>query len=138
MTRKLRRSKQRDRMLELLQNTNKHPTATWLYDQLRTEFPTVSLGNVYRNLSILVEQGYVRKLDFGSSYDRFEAEDERHAHFLCRKCGRIFDLPMPTLGGYDEQADAVDGHRLESARVEFYGICRDCLHTEDEDREPTR
>ena len=112
-------------MLELLRSTDEHPTATWLYDELRKEFPTVSLGNVYRNLSILVEQGDVHKLDFGSTFDRYEAADEQHAHFMCRSCGRIYDLPMPDLDGYNHRKD-VDGHRLQSARVEFFGICHDC------------
>ncbi|MFP4373553.1 MAG: Fur family transcriptional regulator [Spirochaetaceae bacterium] len=125
MTKKLRRSKQRSRMLELLRSTEEHPTATWLYDELRKEFPTVSLGNVYRNLSILVEQGFVNKLDFGSTFDRYELADEQHAHFMCRACGRIYDLPMPDLEDYRRHTSA-GGHRLDSARVEFFGICREC------------
>lgn len=113
-------------MLELLRSTDQHPTATWLYDELRKEFPTVSLGNVYRNLSILVEQGYVHKLDFGSTFDRYEAADDgQHAHFMCRNCGRIYDLPMPDLDDYSHRRD-IDGHRLESARVEFFGVCHEC------------
>ena len=112
-------------MLELLRSTDQHPTATWLYDALRKEFPTVSLGNVYRNLSILVEQGHVHKLDFGSTFDRYEAADGQHAHFMCRSCGRIYDLPMPELGGYSKHMNT-DGHQFESARVEFFGICHEC------------
>lgn len=113
-------------MLDLLRSTEEHPTATWLYDELRKEFPTVSLGNVYRNLAILVEQGSVRKLDFGSTFDRYELADEQHAHFVCRSCGRIYDLPMPDLGGYGDRMNDTNGHRLESARVEFFGLCHEC------------
>ena len=132
MTKKLRRSKQRSRMLELLRETDKHPTATWLYDELRQEFPTVSLGNVYRNLSILVDQGFVRKLDFGSTFDRYELADEQHAHFVCRSCNRIYDLPMPDFGDYAERVTTTDGHELMSARVEFFGQCRECSDGADE------
>jgi len=114
-------------MLDLLAETGEHPTATWLYDELRKEFPTVSLGNVYRNLSILVEQGYVNKLDFGSTFDRYELADEAHAHFICRSCGRIFDLPMPEAGSLSKHTDNGAGHHIESARVEFFGVCRECL-----------
>ncbi|MFO8063835.1 MAG: Fur family transcriptional regulator [Spirochaetota bacterium] len=126
MTKKLRRSKQRSRMLELLRQTDTHPTATWLYDELRKEFPTVSLGNVYRNLSILVEQEFVHKLDFGSTFDRYEAATEQHAHFVCRNCNRIYDLPMPDLGNYTERMNTTEGHELVSARIEFFGLCREC------------
>ena len=117
-------------MLELLGETREHPTATWLYDELRKEFPTVSLGNVYRNLSILVEQGYVNKLDFGSTFDRYELADAQHAHFICRSCGRIFDLPMPDLGHYSSSTSDGDGHQIHSARVEFFGLCHECASSE--------
>ena len=129
VARKLRRSKQRNRMLELLRETGEHPTATWLYDELRKEFPTVSLGNVYRNLSILVEQGHVRKLEFGSTFDRYELADDHHAHFMCRTCGRIYDVPMPDIGNFAERLTAEEGHHMESARFEFFGQCRECAAT---------
>ena len=56
-----RQSKQRTRILELLRSTEIHPTADWFYEKLKNEFPQLSLGTVYRNLSILVEQGLAKK-----------------------------------------------------------------------------
>ena len=56
---KYRKSKQRQKILEILKSTEMHPTATWIYDQLKKEYPSLSLGNVYRNLNILVEQGSI-------------------------------------------------------------------------------
>ena len=49
-------SKQREALFNLLSSTNTHPTAAWLYDQLRKDFPHLSQGTVYRNLNILAEQ----------------------------------------------------------------------------------
>ncbi len=66
-----RQSKQRNRILELLRSTEIHPTADWLYNQLKSEFPKLSLGTVYRNLSILEGQSLVKKIHFGSTFDRF-------------------------------------------------------------------
>ena len=57
-----RQSRQRNRILEVLRSTHTHPTADWLYQQLKDEFPNLSLGTVYRNLSTLIEQGLVKKI----------------------------------------------------------------------------
>jgi len=61
-----RKSRQRDRILEVLRQTQSHPTAKWLFDRVRKQFPNLSLGTVYRNLGILVKQGLVSRLEFGS------------------------------------------------------------------------
>ena len=47
-------SKQREALFNLLSSTNTHPTAAWLYDQLRKDFPHLSQGTVYRNLKMLL------------------------------------------------------------------------------------
>ena len=57
-----RQSKQRNRILELLRSTDSHPTADWLYPQLKDEFPNLSFGTVYRNLATLIEQDLVKKI----------------------------------------------------------------------------
>lgn len=44
-------SKQREALLTLLRSTRSHPSADWLYENLRKEFPNISLGTVYRNLA---------------------------------------------------------------------------------------
>ena len=48
-------SKQRDALFNLLCSTHTHPTAAWLYDKLREDFPRLSQGTVYRNLNILAD-----------------------------------------------------------------------------------
>jgi Fur family peroxide stress response transcriptional regulator len=123
---KIRKSKQRERILELLQSTGIHPTATWIYDQLRGEFPSLSLGNVYRNLNILLEQGLIKKIDFGSTFDRYDANIARHYHFICEKCGSITDLAMPIIDELNKRVDDETNFKTRRHRIEFYGICDRC------------
>ena len=54
-------SKQREALLTLLRSTRSHPSADWLYENLRKEFPNISLGTVYRNLAQLAENGEILK-----------------------------------------------------------------------------
>ena len=59
---KRRKSRQRERIYELLRTRKDHPTAQDVYARLKYEMPSLSLGNVYRNIAILLEEGRIREL----------------------------------------------------------------------------
>ena len=121
-----RYSRQRERILEVLRSTESHPTATWLYDKLKPEFPRLSLGTVYRNLTILIDLGLARKIDAGSTFDRFEAKTEPHYHLICRKCGKIFDFGARFFPEIDEEIRRSTDFDIEGHRIDFFGTCSDC------------
>lgn len=123
---KYRKSKQRDRILELLSCCDHHPTADWIYQQLKPEIPSLSLGTVYRNLAILREQGLVDKLDFGSSFDRFELKKHLHYHLVCEVCGAVMDLDIPVSRELDRLVPEQAGFQISHHRLEFFGRCSKC------------
>ena len=129
---KLRPSKQRDRILELLQSTGIHPTAQWVYDRMVKEFPNLSMGNVYRNINILVEQGLIKKIDFGSTFDRFDANISKHYHFVCESCGAITDLHMKYDVTLDEKVNTSTHFHVHTHKIQFFGICEKCAFKEKE------
>ena len=57
-----RETRQRRVVYETIKNTHSHPTADWIFEQVRTEVPKVSLGTVYRNLSVLKDEGVIREI----------------------------------------------------------------------------
>jgi Fe2+ or Zn2+ uptake regulation protein len=124
--RRLRKSKQRDRILSILKESTDHPTAAEVYDRIKDEFPSASLGNVYRNLNILVDQGSIRRFASGSTFDRFEAASTEHSHFRCRRCGRIYDIPAPALDTSIRDVQTQQGHSVEEFRLELEGVCAAC------------
>jgi len=121
-----RRSKQRERMLQLLGQTEIHPTADWLYQQLKKEFPSLSMGTVYRNLNILVDQKLIQKLPFGSTHDRYEVIRSPHYHLVCETCGCVHDFDMPQYTEINEQAQKVSGFNISRHRIDFFGTCEKC------------
>ena len=123
---KYKRSKQRERMMKLLEQTEKHPTADWLYHKLKKEFPSLSLGTVYRNLNILAEQKLIQKLPFGSTYDRYEAKKIPHYHLVCEACGCVQDFTMPHYTEINEQAQKMNGFNISRHRIDFFGTCEKC------------
>ncbi len=126
MEKKYKRSKQRERILELLGSTVSHPTASWIYDKLKKEIPELSLGTVYRNLNILIEQGLIRKIDFGSTFDRYDADISPHYHFICERCGSIIDLKIPIDGELNKRVEKATNFKTKRHRIEFYGLCDKC------------
>lgn len=125
-------SRQRQRILELLRNTSCHPTAMWVYDQLRKDFPNLSLGNVYRNLNILVETGLIHELRMGSTFDRFDGNTTPHYHFICNDCGKITDIKLPHRANLDQQVHRLIEGRVDYHRLDFYGSCAQCVRTRQE------
>jgi Fur family peroxide stress response transcriptional regulator len=121
-----KRSRQRERILELLQATGRHPSADWLYERLKGEFHNLSMGTVYRNLNILIEQGLIKKIDFGSTYDRFEANIGPHYHFICERCGSIADLELPIDDSLNQRVNQTTPYAARRHRIEFYGVCDRC------------
>ena len=131
---KSRSSKQRDRILDLLQSDRIHASAQWMYTQLRPEFPHLSLGNVYRNLNILVDQGKVNRLSLGNSSDVYEAVRSPHMHFICDRCSTVFDvdIPEPLQNHVEEYIAEHEGHLVFSRSFELHGVCRNCRINLDE------
>lgn len=121
-----RRSRQRERILELLRQTDIHPTADWIYAQLKYEFPDLSLGTVYRNLKILMEQGQIDKLPLGSTYDRFEARTAPHYHLVCEECGMVSDFEMPLYEEINQRAQNAGTFKVMRHRIDFFGVCEKC------------
>ena len=87
----IKRSRQRECIKEFLMGRCDHPTADMIYTHVREEFPHISLGTVYRNLSLLSELGEIRKLSCNGP-DRFDANTMPHYHFTCKQCGQVEDL----------------------------------------------
>ena len=54
-----KRSKKRDAILACICGTDCHPSAEWVYTQLKPQIPDLSLGTVYRNISMFREEGTI-------------------------------------------------------------------------------
>jgi Fur family transcriptional regulator, peroxide stress response regulator len=123
---KYKRSRQRERIYSLLCNTDTHPTANWIYDELKKDFNNLSMGTVYRNINILIDQKKVQRLEAGSSFDRFDGNVETHYHFICEVCGKIDDLPLEVCSELNTLVNAKTDFLVEKHRLDFYGFCSSC------------
>lgn len=123
-------SRQRAAILSFLQSRRDHPTAELVYSNVKEEFPNISLGTVYRNLSQLAEAGMIAKHSFGHlGIDHFDYNTSPHYHFVCNCCNAVIDLPMEQKDFPSINAEASRGFDglIYGHRLYFCGICKDCL-----------
>ena len=92
----IKRSRQREAIRQCLTGRYDHPTAETVYMSIKDEFPNISLGTVYRNLSLLSDLGEIQKITVSGGPDRFDGNPAPHYHFSCRECGCVMDLDMPS------------------------------------------
>jgi Fur family transcriptional regulator, peroxide stress response regulator len=126
MIKKRRKSKQREKIYKIIKGSTLHPTAQWIFDELNKEDPTLSLGNLYRNLSILVEEGSIKCKEFGDGIEHYDAIVELHYHFICNKCGKVSDFSMPLQENIIKEAQKLSKNSITGHTIEFYGICESC------------
>jgi len=122
-----KRSKKRDAILTCIRQTKCHPTADWIYQQLKPEIPDLSLGTVYRNIAMFREEGIIQSVGVVAGLEHFDGNTEPHTHFICTGCGRVLDLEGVTLPREAlDQAKACSGGSIDSFQLQFTGLCAAC------------
>ena len=121
-----RHSKKRDAILDIMRSTTVHPSAEWVYTQLKPKIPDLSLATVYRNMAAFLEEGTVIAVGTVAGQERYDFNTEPHVHFICDRCNRILDLDVSmdfsaaeaVLQKYDVQIDRQE--------LVFHGRCEQC------------
>lgn len=119
-------SRQRDALLTLLKSVKNHPTADWLYDELKKEFPRISLATVYRNLNLLEKNQQILRLECNDDREHFDGNSQRHYHFICRNCSAIIDISVEMESPLDKLVKEKDSLTIEDHALFFYGLCDKC------------
>lgn len=114
--------------MSFLVSRKDHPTADVIYAHVKREYPSISLGTVYRNLAQLTDSGIIRRLSFGDADTvHFDADTSPHHHFVCSDCGRVMDLQLEGLPLLDEAAGRHFDGIIQGHTIYFHGLCRECL-----------
>ena len=121
-------SRKREAIYNALRATTVHPTAEWLYDTLRPEYPDLSLGTVYRNLSMFKDEGLVISVGTVGGLERFDGNTRPHTHFICTRCSAVLDLMDVSLeDGFLQNVHDTAGGKITDYRLSFYGLCPECM-----------
>ncbi|HTI15685.1 MAG TPA: transcriptional repressor [Dictyobacter sp.] len=115
-------------VLESVRLSTSHPTASEVYDTVKTARPGIGLASVYRILHTLVQQGYIQEIRHSDDTCRYDGHIERHDHAICTACGALLDVPVNITLPPDLLQAAADatGMDLSSHELRLYGVCPRC------------
>lgn len=118
-------SRQREIILEMLNQNKVHPSAEQLYMMLKEKGENVSIATVYRNLNSLAETGEILKFKTFEKNERFDSTIKPHYHFQCEKCSKIYDLPVEITQRVKDNVSH-SGFEVTKFTVMVSGICPNC------------
>jgi Fur family peroxide stress response transcriptional regulator len=110
---------------EAVKNETSHPTADQVYAKVRRAMPNISLGTVYRNLQKLVGEKKLKVLTLGRT-QRFDPMVDRHDHFICEQCNRVYDIVVKSGEKAMPASLARQGFKATSHQLSLYGTCKNC------------
>ena len=119
--------RKRTAILSFLRQTKDHPSAEMVYNHLKQEIPDLSLGTVYRNLSMFKAKGEIISLGTVNGVERFDGNVEPHVHFICQCCDSVIDLPhMEVPESLCSRAAEETGGVVANCQLTFTGTCQSC------------
>jgi Fur family peroxide stress response transcriptional regulator len=121
---------QRTEVFRELVGTEEHPDAETVYQRVRKRVPSISRDTVYRTLAKLEREGLIRRAEAVTGPGRYDANTERHHHFICTSCGAIRDFTSRALDVLPLPRKLSNLGRVESAQVQVRGICAACARAD--------
>jgi Fur family peroxide stress response transcriptional regulator len=117
---------QRQVLYRALLEAEDHPSPEMLYERVKRDIPSVSLGTVYRNIKTFLDNGLIGEVSLHHGSLRLEANNAPHHHLVCRSCRTMFDLPAEQVEDIRLRESLPNGFRLERFVVEAHGLCATC------------
>ena len=118
---------QRLAVARILARSEGHPSVDAIYEQLREDYPTMSLATVYRNVMLIKSLGEVLELGFPEGGNRYDGNKPYpHPHVICVRCKTIVDPELSGLQDLPREITAASGFKILTHRMDFFGICQAC------------
>ncbi|HVQ55822.1 MAG TPA: transcriptional repressor [Pyrinomonadaceae bacterium] len=124
----LRRTGQRDLILEIFLKTEEHLTSEDLYFLVHRKDPSVGHTTVYRTLKLLTEAGLAREVRFGDNKTYYEHHynHAHHDHMICTECGKVIEFFSQDIENLQDQMADQFGFRPTHHSLRMWGVCSDC------------
>lgn len=124
----LRRTAQRDLILEIFLKTEEHLSSEDLYWLVQKEDPSVGHTTVYRTLKLLTEAGLAREVRFGDgkTYYEHHYNHQHHDHMICTECGKVIEFFSAEIEELQDQMAEKFGFKATHHSMRLLGICAEC------------
>ena len=119
--------RKRNAILEVLRETDSHPSAEMVHEMLQKEHPDISLATVYRNLAWFKAQGMIQSVATVRGIERFDANTDSHVHFICSDCDAVLDLhQIEVPRELNSSVEKSSGCQVQGCQLTFVGRCGSC------------
>jgi len=124
----LKRTTQRDLILDVFLRTEEHLASEDLYQLVKKEDPRVGQTTVYRTLKLLTDAGLAREVRFGDGRTHYEHnyKHEHHDHMICTECGKIIEFYSAELEALQDSMAAKFKFEPTQHSLRIFGFCSDC------------
>ena len=124
----LKRTAQRDLILDIFLRTEKHLSSEDLYRLVQQEDPSIGQTTVYRTLKLLTEAGLAREVRFGDGRTHYEHnyKHQHHDHMICMECGEIIEFFSAELEAIQDAVAAKHRFEIKQHLLRILGICAKC------------
>lgn len=119
-------SLQRMAVMDYLMTHRTHPTVDEIYTALHPSMPTLSKTTVYNTLKLLTDKGAALQLTIDERNCCYDADTTPHAHFLCTRCGRVYDLDLQSKR-LMRAAILPAGFTSDEVQLYYRGCCAQCV-----------
>jgi Fur family peroxide stress response transcriptional regulator len=126
----MRLTPQRIAICKLLCESKEHPTSSMIFEQIRDQYPSLSLMTVYNTLDRLVNLGLVNSLGTaGDDNTHYDGNTSSHINLACISCHKIIDLTFPQVSNLDQGVSGSTGYKILGVRMMYYGLCPNCQNS---------
>jgi Fur family ferric uptake transcriptional regulator len=121
---------ERRTLLQVVRNKKGHFEAEDIFRELQKKGHKVSLATVYRNFSVMVEAGILRRVALGLERAPMQFEciwgQEHHDHLVCLGCGKKVEFSYPAIDVLQEEVAREHSFTLVGHHLELHGLCSAC------------
>src|ERR1044072_8852696 len=128
----LKRTSQRDLILDVFLRTEQHLSNEDLYQLVKKEDPTVGQTTVYRTMKLVTDAGLAREVRVGDGRPHYELnyKHQHHDHMICSECGKIIEFSSAELEAIQDEMAAKHDFEITQHLLRMIGICSECRHKE--------
>ena len=119
---------QRLAIFEQLMGRKDHPSAEMIFNEIKMEFPSLTLVTVYNTLQKLVSSDLCIKVNPLHTSARYDGNTEVHQHLVCTHCQKIIDIHNASLSVQLPEW-ITEKFKIVDHSVTFYGVCVECQDT---------
>jgi Fur family ferric uptake transcriptional regulator/Fur family peroxide stress response transcriptional regulator len=119
-------TKQRQTVLRVIRESDKHLTANEVFDDARRLMPGISFATVYNSLNYLKKEGLIGEIKFGTNANLYDRKLDRHDHAICNDCGKLVDLELSIPNTLLEEAAKRSKFIPDTIELTLRGLCPEC------------